>query len=210
MTAPRRLLSMAALLAIVMYAGVRPDAARPPDREPTRASLAGRLLVATPDLEDPNFRRTVVYMIHHDDGGAMGLVVNRVLGTGPLDKMLEGLGLDPRGEGRIDIEVHYGGPVEAGRVFMLHTPDYRVDETVVVSDLAAVTVAPAILEDIAAGHGPRRSMFALGYAGWAADQLEDELTAGAWVVVEADEALLFDQQSDTKWQRAFDRRGIDL
>jgi putative transcriptional regulator len=210
MTAPRRLLSMAALLAIVMYAGVRTDAARPPDREPTRASVAGRLLVATPDLEDPNFRRTVVYMIDHDDGGAMGLVVNRVLGTGPLDKMLEGLGLDPRGEGRIDIEVHYGGPVEAGRVFMLHTPDYRVDETVVVSDLAAVTVAPEILEDIAAGHGPRRSMFALGYAGWAADQLEDELTAGAWVVVEADEALLFDQQSDTKWQRAFDRRGIDL
>jgi putative transcriptional regulator len=168
------------------------------------------LLVATPDLEDPNVRRTVVDMIHHDDGGAMGLVVNRVLGTGPLDKMLEGLGLDPRGEGRIDIEVHYGGPVEAGRVFMLHTPDYRVDETVVVSDLAAVTVAPEILEDIAAGHGPRRSMFALGYAGWAAHQLEDELTAGAWVVVEADEALLFDQESDTKWQRAFDRRGIDL
>jgi putative transcriptional regulator len=93
---------------------------------------------------------------------------------------------------------------------MLHTPDYRVDETVVVSDLAAVTVAPEILEDIAAGHGPRRSMFALGYAGWGPHQLEDELTAGAWVVVEADEALLFDQQSDTKWQRAFDRRGIDL
>jgi putative transcriptional regulator len=210
MTAPRRLLSMAALLAIVAYAGVRADAARQPDQDPGQASLAGRLLVATPDLQDPNFRQTVVYMIHHDESGAMGLVVNRVLGTGPLDKMLEGLGLDPHGEGRFEIQLHYGGPVEAGRVFMLHTPDYRVAETLVVSDLAALTVTPEILEDMAAGQGPRRSMVALGYAGWAPHQLEDELTAGAWVVVEADEALLFDEQSETKWQRAFDRRGIDL
>jgi putative transcriptional regulator len=210
MTAPRRLLSMAALLAIVAYAGVRADAARQPDQDPGQASLAGRLLVATPDLQDPNFRQTVVYMIHHDESGAMGLVVNRVLGTGPLDKMLEGLGLDPHGEGKVEIQLHYGGPVEAGRVFMLHTPDYRVAETLVVSDLAALTVTPEILEDMAAGQGPRRSMVALGYAGWAPHQLEDELTAGAWVVVEADEALLFDEQSETKWQRAFDRRGIDL
>jgi putative transcriptional regulator len=210
MTAPRRLLSVAALVAIVTYAGVRADAARQPDRDPSQASLAGRLLVATPDLQDPNFRQTVVYMIHHDDSGAMGLVVNRVLGTGPLDKMLEGLGLDPHGEGKVEIQLHYGGPVEAGRVFMLHTPDYRVAETLVVSDLAALTVTPEILEDMAAGQGPRRSMVALGYAGWAPHQLEDELTAGAWVVVEADEALLFDEQSETKWQRAFDRRGIDL
>jgi putative transcriptional regulator len=212
MTAPRRLLSIAALLAIVTYAGVRGDAARQPDptQPPTSASLAGRLLVATPELEDPNFRQTVVYVIHHDESGAMGLVLNRTIGTGPLDKLLEGLGLDPEGEHELEIELHYGGPVEAGRVFMLHTPDYRVDQTLVVSDLAALTVTPEILEDIAAGHGPRRSMFALGYAGWAPHQLEDELTAGAWVVVEADEELLFDQESDTKWQRAFDRRGIEL
>ena len=210
MIAPRRLLSMAALLAIVTYAGVRTDAARLPDRDPSQASLAGKLLVATPDLQDPNFRQTVVYVIHHDDGGAMGLVVNRVLGTGPFDKMLEGLGLDPQGAGKFDIQLHYGGPVEAARVFMLHTPDYRLAETLVVSDLAALTVTPEILEDIAAGQGPRRTMVALGYAGWAPHQLEDELTAGAWVVVEADEMLLFDHQNDTKWQRAFDRRGIDL
>lgn len=210
MAAPRRLLSMAALLAIVMYVGVDSDAARQPGRDATQAILAGQLLVATPDLEDPNFRQTVVYMVHHDEGGAMGLVLNRVLGTGPLDKLLEGLGLDPDGEHEIEVELHYGGPVEAGRVFMLHTPDYRAADTLVVSDLAALTVTPEILQDIAAGKGPKRSMFALGYAGWAPHQLEDELAAGAWVVIEADEALLFDDQSDTKWQRAFDRRGIDL
>jgi putative transcriptional regulator len=210
MTAPRRLLSMAALLAIVMYASIESDAARRPDQDPSGASLTGQLLVATPDLEDPNFRQTVVYMIHHDEGGAMGLVLNRVLGSGPLDKVLEGLGIDPHGEHKVDIELHYGGPVEAGRIFMLHTPEYRVANTVVVSDLAALTVTPEILEDIAAGKGPKHTMLALGYAGWGPHQLEDELAAGAWLVVQPDEALLFDEKTDTKWQRAFDRRGIDL
>jgi putative transcriptional regulator len=210
MTAPSRLLSVAALLAIMIAAGVGSDAARAPDQDVPASSVAGRLLVATPDLEDPNFRQTVVYMIRHDEGGAMGLVVNRVLGSGPLDKMLERLGIDPGVEHDLEIDVHYGGPVEAGRGFMLHTPDYRAEDTLVVSDLAALTASPEILRDIAAGKGPRRSLFALGYAGWAPHQLEDELAVGAWVVVDADEALLFDGQTETKWQRAFDRRGIDL
>ena len=210
MTAPRRLLSMAALLAIVMLAGVGTDAARQPDGDADQSSLAGQLLVAAPDLEDPNFRQTVVYMIQHDADGAMGLVVNRVLGSGPLDELLESLGIDAQGAAKDDVQVHYGGPVEAGRIFLLHTPDYRSEDTTVVSSLAALTVTPEILRDIAAGKGPRRSLFALGYAGWAPHQLEDELAVGAWIVVEADEALLFDHRTDTKWQRAFDRRGIDL
>jgi putative transcriptional regulator len=209
MTAPRRLLSIAALLVIVMFGGVATDAARGPERDPTSSSLAGRLLVATPDLQDPNFRQTVVYMIHHDEGGAMGLVVNRVLGSGPLTEVLERLGIDAEANADVDVEVHYGGPVEAGRVFLLHTPDYRSEDTVV-SGLAALTVTPEILRDIAAGKGPRQSLFALGYAGWSPHQLEDELAVGAWVVVDADEMLLFDDRNDTKWQRAFDRRGIDL
>lgn len=210
MIAPSRLLSVAALLAIAFFMGVDSDAARGPDREMNRSSLAGRLLVATPDLQDPNFRETVVYMIRHDDDGAMGLVVNRVLGSGPLYKLLEGLGLDAGSEADVEVQVHYGGPVEADRLFMLHTPDYQSDDTTVVSDLAALTVTPGILRDIAAGRGPRRSLLTLGYAGWAPHQLEDELAVGAWVVVEADETLLFDDQNDTKWQRAFDRRGIEL
>jgi putative transcriptional regulator len=211
MTAPSRLLSMAVLLAIVVFTGVATDAARGPDRDSVSNSLAGRLLVATPDLQDPNFRETVVYMIHHDENGAMGLVVNRVLGSGPLDDLLERLGIDAEGkaEAEVEVEVHYGGPVEAGRVFMLHTPDYRSEDTVV-SGLAALTVTPEILRDIAAGKGPRRSLFALGYAGWSPHQLEDELAVGAWVVIDADEMLVFDHQNATKWQRAFDRRGIDL
>jgi putative transcriptional regulator len=80
----------------------------------------------------------------------------------------------------------------------------------VVSEVAALTRSPDVLEAIAAGHGPKRSLFALGYAGWAPGQLESELAAGAWHVVEPDAALLFDEQTETKWQRAFDRRGVEL
>lgn len=210
MTASFRLLSVAALLTIMMFVGVRTDAARQPDRDPRETSVAGRLLVATPDLADPNFRQTVVYMINHDDDGAMGLVINRVLGAGPLDKLLEGLGIDSGGGDDVEIEVHYGGPVETSRGFILHTPDYRGADTTQVSDLAALTITPEILRDVAVGKGPKRSLFAFGYAGWAPRQLEAELAAGAWVVIEADEALLFDHDNDTKWQRAFDRRGIEL
>jgi putative transcriptional regulator len=133
-----------------------------------------------------------------------------VLGAGPLDKLLEGLGLPPNGAGDLELIVHYGGPVEPTRAFVLHTPDYRAEDTMVLSNFAALTFSPAILEDIAAGKGPKRSLFALGYAGWGPEQLERELAAGAWVVVAPDPDLLFDDHPETKWRRAFDRRGIEL
>jgi putative transcriptional regulator len=205
-----RLFSVGALLALLVYASVAGDAAVRPDREATEAPLAGRLLVAAPDLDDPNFSETVVYMVHQDRAGAMGLVINRLLGTGPLDRMLEGLGMAPDVESKRELRVHYGGPVEPSRAFVLHSPDYHAEDTLVVSDLAALTASPGILEDIAAGRGPERSLFALGYAGWAPGQLESELAAGAWFVVEPDAALLFDPDTATKWQRAFDRRGVEL
>jgi putative transcriptional regulator len=210
MTASRRLLSLTALLVLFLYSNVTTDAARRQDPSAAPDSLAGRLLVATPELDDPNFRETVVYIVHHDQGGAMGLVLNRVLGTGPLDKMLESLGAAPNGATDQKLRVYSGGPVEPGRAFVLHSPDYHDANTVVLSDLAALTIPPHILEDIAAGKGPKHSLFALGYAGWGPDQLEGELAAGAWSVVEPDEDLLFDDASETKWQRAWDRRGVDL
>jgi putative transcriptional regulator len=211
MTPSRRLLSVAALLVLFLYASVTTDAARREEpAPPTRDSLTGQLLVATPELDDPNFRETVVYIVHHDQGGAMGLVLNRVLGTGPLDKMVENLGGAPNGSTDLKLRVHYGGPVEPARAFVLHSPDYHDADTVALSDIAALTIPPHVLEEIAAGKGPKRSLFALGYAGWGPDQLEGELAAGAWSVVKPDEDLLFDEQSETKWQRAWDRRGIDL
>lgn len=198
------------LLAILGFVSMAVDAARHPEMESGAPSLAGKLLVASPDLEDPNFRRTVVYVVHHDATGAMGLVINRVIGAGPLDKLLEGFGLEAEPGATAEIKVYSGGPVERERGFMLHSPDYRIEDTVVLSAEVAVTSSLRVLEDLAAGKGPKHSLFAFGYSGWAPRQLDAELAAGAWVVIDPDEALLFDDDVETKWQRAVERRGVDL
>lgn len=203
-------------VALLLLGAFLAEAKVDPDRGPGAGSanslLTGRLLVATPELQDPSFRHTVVYMVEHDAGGAMGLVINRVMATGPLDVLLHDLDLAPEVELDADVEVqlHYGGPVERGRGFVLHTSDYQDAATIVVDDAIAMTGSIDVLRDIAAGQGPRRSLLALGYAGWAPNQLESEIARGAWVIVDADEELLFDPSVETKWQRALDRRGVDL
>ena len=171
--------------------------------------FTGQFLVATQDLEDPRFIRTVVYMIQHDAGGAMGLIVNRPLGDVPLADLLDSLGLKGKGTtGKI--LAHYGGPVEPERGFVLHTAEYKIDGTSIVSGSIAITSQPEIIQAIGAGTGPRRSLFTLGYSGWAPGQLENEIKAGAWIVVPADESLVFDNQYEKKWERAMARRTITL
>jgi putative transcriptional regulator len=198
------------LLTVSAAQAARAPGDLPPQDQMDRESVAGRLLVATPDLADPNFYHTVVYVVQHDGGGAMGLVLNRVLGKGPIAELLESLDQDGEVDPAAQIEVHFGGPVESGRGFVLHSPDYDGEDTVVLSDLVALTSSLDVLRAIAAGKGPKRSLLALGYAGWAPGQLEAEIAAGAWEVVLPDEELLFGDQTDSKWQRALDRRGIDL
>ena len=171
--------------------------------------LAGQLLVATDDLRDPRFHRTVIYLVRHDATGALGLVVNRPLGDVPLARVLEQFGAQER-EAAGTLRVHYGGPVEPGRAFMLHTADYAGRETQVIKDGVAVTAHPDVLDALARGQGPRRALFALGYAGWAPGQLEGEIRRGAWIVVPADEALVFDDAAARKWDRAMARRKMDL
>ncbi len=185
------------------------DVGRAAAVSPKAGSIAGQFLVATDELHDPRFVRTVVYMIQHDARGAMGLVVNRPMGGIPLADLLDRLGLEGKGVNG-EIRVHYGGPVEPSRGFVLHTNDYVTQSTEVVKDGIAVTFQPEILRAIGAGAGPRRTLLALGYAGWAPGQLEAELEAGAWVLVPADEALLFDDNYEKKWARAMARRVIQL
>ncbi len=181
-----------------------------PHRGATAAeSLAGRLVVATPQMRDPRFAETVIYMVNHDAKGAMGLVVNRPIGEVPLADMLERLGLDSDGASGA-IRVHYGGPVESGQGFVLHTPEYAVEGTVVVNELAALTGRVEIMRAIASGSGPRRSLMVFGYAGWRAGQLEGEFKTGSWISVPADEALVFGDDYEDKWRRALARRTIDL
>jgi putative transcriptional regulator len=172
-------------------------------------TLAGQLLVARTELRDPRFIRTVVYIVHHDAGGAMGLILNRSIGGAPLSELLERFGLESKGVNG-EIRVHFGGPVEPARGFVLHTADYEIEGTQVVKDGIAVTARPEVLRAIGTGTGPRRSLFALGYAGWASGQIEAEIKTGAWEIVPADKALVFDENYETKWERAMARRTIRL
>jgi putative transcriptional regulator len=201
-------LSPVALLVLLAAATGGGQPARPAEPGPGR-STTGQLLVATDDLHDPRFARTIVYMLRHDATGALGLVVNRPVGTLPLARVLESLGRDPEGAGG-EIRVHYGGPVDPERGFVLHTPAWEGGDSRVVHDGVAVTSDPAIFDAIARGTGPRRAMFAAGYAGWAAGQLEAEIQGGFWLVVPADEALIFDDDAASKWERATERRKVVL
>jgi putative transcriptional regulator len=173
-------------------------------------SLTGQLLIAMPQMMDPRFARSVVYVWWHSgDEGAMGFVVNKPLASLTMDELLTHLKVESMSLDR-SRPVHFGGLVEPGRGFVLHTPDYREEATLVVGDGFAVTATLEILRAIGRGEGPRRSLLALGYAGWAPGQLDAEMQANGWLAVPADAGLVFDDDFDAKWQRALAKLGIDL
>jgi putative transcriptional regulator len=173
-------------------------------------SLTGQLLVAMPQMTDPRFARSVVYVCAHSEAeGAMGLVVNKLLGSVTMDELYTHLKLEPAPAGGGQ-PVHFGGPVEPGRGFVLHTSDYREQATLMVGEEFAVTATLDILRAIGKGEGPRRSLLALGYAGWAPGQLDAEMQANGWLSVAADSDLVFDEDFDAKWQRALAKIGVDL
>ncbi len=173
-------------------------------------SLAGELLVAMPQMQDPRFARSVIYMCaHSEEAGAMGLVVNKPLSSVTVDELFSHLKLEPSRLNRARA-VHFGGPVDPGRGFVLHTPDYSEDATLKVGDQFAVTATLDILRAIGNGDGPRHSLLALGYAGWAPGQLDAEIQANGWLSVAADADLVFDDDLDGKWQRALGKLGIDV
>lgn len=175
---------------------------------PTETSLVGQLLVAMPGMSDPRFARTVIYMCAHSAEGAMGLVVNRALEQISLAELLQQLEIDATA---VDdkIAVNFGGPVETGRGFVLHSPDYMREGTLVVTEGVSLTATVDILKAIASGSGPRRHLLALGYAGWGPGQLDSEILANGWLHVDADEELVFGPALDQKWDRAMAKLGIN-
>ena len=186
--------------------GVR---AASPEAVPDFAGPAGTLLVAEPDLADPNFDHTVILMLHHDAEGALGLVVNRPYGTAPTAELLRrlGLGQDPvEGETRL----FYGGPVQPDIGMTVHSAEYARPDTKRLTADIAVTSDPTVLADIARGRGPRQAVPVLGYAGWAPGQLESELAQGAWFTLPADPALVFAPDPRRAWDAAIARKGVDL
>lgn len=171
--------------------------------------LTGQLLVAMPSMRDPRFTRSVIYMCAHNADGAMGLVVNRLVGSITFPDLLEQLGIEATHSSGA-IRVHFGGPVEAERGFVLHSTDYVQSGTMMVDRDVALTGTIDILRDMAGGVGPRRSLLALGYAGWGPGQLDAEIQANGWLSVPADEGLVFDDSLDDKWERAISKIGIDF
>jgi putative transcriptional regulator len=172
-------------------------------------SLSGQLLVAMPHMEDPRFARTVVYMCAHSDDGAMGFIVNRLIDNMRFDTLMDQLGLDTEPE-RPDIPIHFGGPVEASRGFVLHSTDLIQEATLVIDEAFALTATTEMLKAIAEGQGPERCVLALGYASWGAGQLDQEIQDNGWLLVPADDQLVFGLDNNAKWEGALGKLGIDL
>jgi len=171
--------------------------------------LAGQMLIAMPQMRDARFSRAVVYMCAHTAEGAMGLVINRMFNGLSFPDLLEQLNIEPTP--LCDpIKIHFGGPVEAGRGFVLHSTDYVQETTLVVNDEVGLTATIDVLKAIANGQGPARSLLALGYAGWSAGQLDNEIRDNAWLSVEPDNELLFGADIDHKWERAIAKIGVDF
>ena len=172
-------------------------------------SLAGQLLVAMPQMSDPRFARSVIYLCAHGgETGAMGLVINKLLSSLTMGELFAQLEIEPS-DAAGGHPVHFGGPVDAGRGFVLHTADYREEATLHVDGDIAVTATLEVLRAIGKGRGPRQSLFALGYAGWGPGQLDAEIQANGWLTVPSDNALLFDETIDDKWRRAIGKLGVD-
>ena len=173
------------------------------------AYLTGQLLIAMPSMGDPRFERTVIYMCAHSPAGTMGLVLNRLLDNITFPDLLEQLGIEAPGTIH-EIKVHFGGPVETSRGFVLHTADYSQSGTMNVNDNIGLTASIDVLRSIATGEGPRQRLLALGYAGWAPGQLDTEIQANGWLHAPADEGLIFGVNIHEKWTSAVAKLGIDV
>ncbi len=172
-------------------------------------SLAGRVLIAMPGIDDPRFERAVIFLCAHNADHAMGLTVNRPVDGLTVPDLLVRLGIEatitmPEGL------VLFGGPVERERGFVLHTADYdSAPATLAVADGVSLTATRDVLEAMASeNRAPRRSVLALGYAGWGGGQLERELQENVWLTCEPDESLLFGDDHEHKWGRALAKIGV--
>lgn len=171
-------------------------------------NLTGKILIAMPFLSDPRFSQTVIYVCGHDSQGAMGLIVNKGLPTVTFKDLLTQMDVT-FSESSEQIPVQYGGPVEVGRGFVLHSNDYMSESTVLIENGFAMTATLDILRAMALNQGPRDTLLALGYVGWSAGQLENEIQQNGWLPIEANEELVFGQDLENKWRQALATLGID-
>jgi putative transcriptional regulator len=172
--------------------------------------LEGQLLVATPNVTGDHFSKSVILMCAHSAEGAMGIIINHTLDNVRYADLFEQLAL-PNDILQENLAVHYGGPVEVNRGFVIYEHEGQFkDEAMLTVGQIAISGTLGVLKAIAAGKGPRRSLLALGYAGWSAGQLESEMKENSWFSVPASMDLIFERSNAKKWERAAMLQGVDL
>lgn len=178
-----------------------------PKAESGESFLEGKLLIAMPGMPDPRFEKSVILMCAHSAKGAMGLIINKPI-EGLSFRELMGKFNIQVSEGTKDTPILFGGPVHVGRGFVVHSSDYGTQEsTIAITSEICLTATTDILEAISHGHGPSKSMLALGYAGWGTGQIEGEILANGWIHCDADPRLLFDVEHEAKWETAIGKLG---
>jgi len=176
----------------------------------SKLQLANHFLIAMPDMADPNFAETLTLICEHNDDGALGFVVNRPTDI-PVGELFQQQSIEYEPDFNIAQEpIHFGGPVHAEQGFVLHSSERSWDTTLTVSPDFRVTASRDIISAVAKGKGPNKVIFLLGYAGWGPGQLEQEMSANAWLTTEADSGIVFDTPSDQRWKAAASSLGIDL
>ncbi|MEM6621382.1 MAG: YqgE/AlgH family protein [Pseudomonadota bacterium] len=175
----------------------------------TTQFLDGQILIAMPGMQDSRFQRALVYMCAHSEDGAMGLILNKTTQDLVWEDLFQKLEIPLAGTAA-PRPVHFGGPVETGRGFVLHSADYFAEQaTLCVDQGTSMTATLDVLQAIAAGQGPNQAIVALGYAGWAPGQLENELQMNGWLHCAPDDDLLYGSDQKGKWDRALAKLGVD-
>jgi putative transcriptional regulator len=170
--------------------------------------LSGQVLIATPQLVGSCFEKSVIFLCSHNEKGAMGILVNRTIGRMTLSDVFVDTQID--NSCNDNILVHFGGPVELTKGFVLHSDDYNHDNTFVVGGNISVTSNIDVIKDITTGNGPDKSIVAFGYAGWSEGQLESEICSNSWINAPATNEIVFETSNDNKWKEAANTIGIDL
>lgn len=171
-------------------------------------NLTDHFLIAMPNMVDPHFSRTLTYVCEHNDQGALGLVVNRPIDM-TLSALLEQVSVTHASPQLARVPVHFGGPVQVDRGFVLHQPVGEWQSTLTVNDRIGLTTSKDILVAVGSGEGPNKLLVTLGYAGWAPGQLENELSQNAWLTVAASPEVLFDLPAEERLAAAMQLLGID-
>ncbi|HYU12159.1 MAG TPA: YqgE/AlgH family protein [Stellaceae bacterium] len=203
--------SFAALVAALLILPAKPPVAAGPAVEPA----AGELLIASAAMQDPRFYHSVILLLRHDEKGAFGIVINHPLTERPIAGLLaDSLGPADQDaqDGAIEgnIRIFLGGPVEPSYGFVIHSGEYHRPETLTLDIGVAMTATREILRDIGRHRGPKKYLFALGYAGWGAGQLEGEIARHDWFTTPAEPDLVFDEERGKLWERALARRTREL